>query len=128
MVDTLANALNAVKVAEQKGKQEIRVRPASKLVRDVLSAMQRDGYIGEFEFVDDGKSGEFLIKLLGKINNCGVINPHYAVKKKEWEKMEQKFLPGREIGTIIASTPKGVMSHKQAKQEGVGGRVIAFVF
>ncbi|MEW5955703.1 MAG: 30S ribosomal protein S8 [Candidatus Micrarchaeota archaeon] len=128
MVDTLANALNTIKVAELKGKQEVRVRPASKMVREVLSAMQRDGYIGEFELIDDGKSGEFSIKLLGKINNCGVVNPHYSVKKKEWEKLEQKFLPGREVGTIIASTPQGVMSHNQAKQAGVGGRVVAFVY
>jgi len=128
MVDTLANALNSIKVAELKGKQEVRVKPASKVVREILSTMQRYGYIGEFELIDDGKSGEFLIKLLGKINNCGVINPHYAVKKKEWEKYEQRFLPGRDIGMIIATTPKGVKSHAEAKEGGIGGKVMAFVY
>ncbi|HII39141.1 TPA: 30S ribosomal protein S8 [Candidatus Micrarchaeota archaeon] len=128
MVDTLANALNAIKMAELKGKQSVRVKPASRTVREVVSVLQKYGYVGEFELVDDGKSGELIISLLGKVNNCGVVNPRYFVKKNDWEKYEQRYLPGRDVGLIIATTSSGVKAHAEAKEAQIGGKIMAFVY
>jgi small subunit ribosomal protein S8 len=127
-MDVLANALNAVKVAEAKGKSEALIRPASKLVRETLLLLQQNGYVGEFEFIDDGKSGQFAVKLVGKINNCGAIKPRFAVKLADYEKYEQRFLPARDVGLLVVSTPKGLMTHVKAKEAKTGGRVIAFVY
>ena len=40
----------------------------------------KEGYIGEFEYVDDDKAGKFIVELEGNINKCGVIKPRHAVK------------------------------------------------
>lgn len=127
-MDVLANALNAIKVAEIKGRSETRIKPASKLVKEVLLLLQEGGYVNEFEFVDDGKSGEFVVKLVGKINNCGVIKPRFPVKAVDWERYEQRFLPAKGIGLLIATTPRGVLTHLKAKEQGTGGRLLCFVY
>ena len=44
------------------------------------------------------------------------------------EKWEKRFLPSRDLGTVILSTPKGVIDHRQAKELNVGGVVIAYVY
>jgi small subunit ribosomal protein S8 len=127
-VDPLANALNSIKVAELKGKPEATAKPASNLIKEVLLVMQRENFVQEFEFVDDGRGGWFRVKLLGRINDAGAIKPRFSVKSRDWEHWEARYLPARGIGLIIVSTPRGLMSHKQAKQEGVGGRLIAYVY
>ncbi|MEM2568018.1 MAG: 30S ribosomal protein S8, partial [Candidatus Bathyarchaeia archaeon] len=38
------------------------------------------------------------------------------------------FLPSREVGLLIISTPRGVLSHKEAKEKGIGGRLLAYVY
>ena len=127
-MDTLANALNSIKVAENGGRAEARIAPASKLVRETLSIIKAEGYVSEYEFIDDGKSGEFRVKLAGKINNCGAVKPRFYVRKDEWEKHEQRYLPGRSIGILVVTTSKGVMTHKKAKELEIGGKLLAFVY
>lgn len=127
-MDVLAMAMNSMKVAETKGKAEARIKPASKVIREVLSLLQKEGYVGEFEFVDDGKSGEFNVKLAGKINECGVVKPRFAVKKDGWEKYEQRFLPARDVGILVVSTPEGIMAHSAAKAKKIGGRLLCYVY
>ena len=57
LFDPLADAMSVIKNAENVGKPECTIHPASKLVGRTLKVMADRGYIGEFEFVDDGKSG-----------------------------------------------------------------------
>ena len=90
--------------------------------------MQKHGYIGEFEYIDDGRSGKFRVQLLGRINKCRAIKPRFPVKVREFEEWEKRFLPSRDIGILIVSTPQGVMSHREAKAKGIGGRLLAFVY
>ncbi len=127
-MDTLANAMNSLKVAENAGRPKAFVKPASKTIRQVLAMMQEEGYVGDFEFVDDGRGGQFIVELLGKINNCGAIKPQFAVKAESWEKYEQRYLPGKGLGTIIVTTSQGVMSHPKAKEKGIGGKLLAFIY
>ncbi len=126
--DPLANAMIAMKNAEMVGKREIIIKPASKLIGKVLKIMQEYGYIGEYEFIDDGRSGKFRVKLIGKINDCKAIKPRFKVKKTEYEKYEKRFLPARGFGILIVSTDRGVMTHYEAKRLGIGGRLIAYVW
>jgi small subunit ribosomal protein S8 len=125
--DPLADALSTIKNAERVGKKECVTR-ASKLIKAVLKVMQDHGYIGNLEFIDDGKSGKFKIELKGKIIDTNVIKPRFSVRLNEFEKFEKRFLPAREIGLLILSTPKGVMDHKKAKELKVGGKLLAFVY
>ena len=126
--DPLADALNTIRTHEIVGKDECQLKPASKIIRRVLSIFQKHNYIGGFEFVDDGKSGSFKVGLTGSINDCGVIKPRFAVRNADWNKWEQRFIPGKTFGFLIVSTPLGLMTNEDAKKEKIGGRLLAYVY
>jgi len=131
MLDTLANALAAIVNAEMRAKQEVVIMPASRLIANVLRVMQKEGYIGEFEYIDDGRWGKIRVRLLGRINKAGVIKPRYSVSYRDLLRMPEwlrKYLPSRDIGILILSTSQGVMSHKEAVKKGIGGVVLAYVY
>ena len=125
--DTLADVLSAIKNSERVGKKEC-ITPASNLVKEVLKVMQKEGFIDVFEFIDDSRSGKFRVQLKNRVNDCNVIKPRYSVKIDEFEKWEKRFLPARGFGILIISTTKGVMTHKKANKEQVGGKLLAYVF
>jgi len=127
-MDTLANGLTTIINNETRNKRECIISPASKLLGRVLRVMQLNGYIGEFEFIDDGRSGKFKIQLLGRINRCGAIRPRFPVKVDEIEQWETKFLPSRDVGLLVVSTPRGILSHRETKEKRIGGRLLAFVY
>jgi len=113
---------------ELRHKHEATLSPASKLLGKVLRVMQKNGYIGEFEFIDDGAAGKFKVQLLGRINQCAAVRPRYSVKAKELEEWLKRFLPSRNVGVVIISTPKGVISHAEAMEQRMGGRLVAYVY
>lgn len=127
MQDTLADVMSTIKNADRIGKGECVTR-ASKITRAVLDVLHDHNYIGSFEFIDDGKSGKFKIDLKGKIIDAKVIKPRFSVKVDKYEKWEKRFLPAREFGLLIVSTTKGVMDHNKAKEMGLGGKLLAFVY
>ena len=127
-MDTLTNGLITVINNEMRNKRECIISPASKLLGRVLRMMQLNGYIGEFEFIDDGRSGKFKVQLLGRINKCGAIKPRFPVKFDKFEEWEKKFLPSRDVGIMIVSTSQGVMAHREAEEKNLGGRLLAFVY
>jgi small subunit ribosomal protein S8 len=127
-MDTLANGLISLKNSEAVGKKECKVKPASKLFGELLKIMQGEGYVGDFEIVDDGKAGYYKIKLLGRINNCRVIKPRYPIQKTNFTRWEKRYLPAKDLGILILSTPKGVMSNKGARAANIGGRLLAYVY
>ncbi len=128
MMDVLANAMATIMNNEMRGHKECLIYPASKLVARVLRVMQKYGYIGEVEYIDDKRSGKFRVQLLGRINKCGVIKPRFPVKWRDIEKWEQKILPARDVGILIISTPQGVMSHREAREKRIGGVLLAYVY
>ena len=126
--DPLNDAMSVIRNAERVGRGECVVRPSSKLIGRVLKVMQEAGYIRQFEYVDDGRSGMFRVNLAGQINDCGVIRPRYSVRTGELEKYEARYLPAQDFGVLILTTTKGVLTHTQAKLGGVGGKLLAFVY
>ena len=127
-MDTLTNGLITVINNEMRNKRECIISPASKLLGRVLRIMQLNGYIGEFEFIDDGRSGKFKVQLLGRINKCGAIKPRFPVQFGKYEDWEKKFLPSRDVGIMVVSTSQGVMAHREAEEKNLGGRLLAFVY
>jgi len=127
-MDTVSNGLTTIVNNEMRNRRECLIAPASKLLGRVLRVMQLNGYIGEFEFIDDGRTGKFRVQLLGRINKCGAIRPRYPVKTNEIEKWEMAYLPSRNIGLLVISTSQGVISHREAEQKEVGGRLLAYIY
>ncbi|NYT11786.1 MAG: 30S ribosomal protein S8 [Methanomassiliicoccales archaeon] len=126
--DPLNDAMSIIKNAALVGKSNCLITPSSKLIGRVLKVMQESGYINAFEFIEDGRAGVFKVDMKGTINNCGVIKPRYSIKRTELDKWESRYLPAQDFGVLILTTTEGVVSHMKAKELGVGGKLLAFVY
>jgi small subunit ribosomal protein S8 len=126
--DPLSNALSGLDNAESVGHLSHTVAPASNTIGSVLEVLYDRGYVDGFEYVEDGKAGRFEVELKGAINECGAVNPRYSVGADGFEKWEKRYLPARDYGALIVTTSHGVMSHYEAREQGVGGQVIAYVY
>lgn len=128
MNDTLAVAMSNLLNAETIGRSEFLIKPISKVTRQVLDIMNRNGYIGSYEAINDNKGGIIKVQLLGAVNKCGVIKPRYSVQNHEYEHFEKRYLPAKDFGIIIVSTNQGIMTHIEAKEKKLGGRLLAYVY
>ncbi len=126
--DPLADAISRIMNAESKGKSQVIIQPISSLILRVLDILREHQYVGEYEIVEDSKGNYAILKLIHAINKIGVIKPRFPVKVTEFEKYEKRFLPAKDFGIIIVSTDKGLMTHKEAKEKGVGGKLIAYCY
>lgn len=126
--DPLANALSNIWNAEKVGKNECLTKPSSKIIKTILGILKNHGYVGDFEEIIDNRGNALKINLLGRINKCGVIKPRYPVKYKNLEKFEKRYLIGKDIGIIIISTSKGIITHYEAKQKKFCGRLLAYCY
>lgn len=127
-INPLSNALSNLYNNEERRKRESVIWPASKLIGRVLRVIQKHGYIGEFEYIDDSRSGKFKVQLLGRINKCGSVRPHFSVRIDDLEKWEKRYLPSQDVGILIITTSKGVVSNREAKELKVGGRLLAYIY
>lgn len=126
--NVLSDALRSISNAERCGKREIIIRPSSKIVLKFLILMQKYGYIEEFLKIDDHRSGKILIKLLGRINKCRAISPHYDIKFKEFEQWISNILPSRQFGIIVLTSSSGIIDHKEAIKKRLGGKILGFFY
>ncbi|KAL2899090.1 40S ribosomal protein S15a-1 [Bienertia sinuspersici] len=124
----LNDALKTMYNAEKRGKRQVLIRPSSKVIIKFLIVMQKHGYIGEFEYVDDHRSGKIVIELNGRLNKCGVISPRFDVGVKEIESWTARLLPSRQFGYIVLTTSAGIMDHEEARRKNVGGKVLGFFY
>lgn len=127
-LDTLNDAIAAIKNGERSGKDTVELNPASKVILEVLKVFQEEGYIDEFEVEKNRKGGSINVHLKQMINECGVIKPRFPVKHDEFTDWEKQYLPSRDFGALVVSTSSGIVSHKTAIKEGLGGRLIAYVY
>ena len=126
--DPINDALVKIFNAEQGGRYQVEVQPASKLLGSILEIMQKSGYIGKFDINENGRGGSYSVELRGTINRCGVVKPRYSVKRQDFEMWESRFLPAQDFGLLILTTNQGVMNHYEAKDSRIGGRLLAYVY
>lgn len=126
-LDNLTDALNTIKTHEMVGQRVCSV-PASRLIGEILSVLKSNGYINDYKLVEDGRGGYFNVALAGRINNCGVIKPRFPVRRADWAKTEQQYIPGIGIGLLIVSTPEGIMTNSEAEKRRIGGRLLVYIY
>ncbi len=126
--DPLAMALSNILNAEKVGKLGCTVYPTSKLILVVLEIMKKNNYIVDYRVEKDNKGNTTYVTLSRSINKCCAIKPRYPLKLRDYERFEKRFLPAKNIGIIIVYTNKGIMPHVEAKERGLGGKLLAYCY
>ena len=129
MTDPIADMLTRIRNANQ-AKHESVTMPASRLKLEILAVLKNEGYISEYEKIEDGKQA--VIKVTLKYNNKDrvikglkkISKPGLRVYAKSSEL--PKVLNG--LGVAIISTSNGIMTDREARSKKLGGEVIAFVW
>lgn len=130
--DLVSDALIRIKNGYLAYKPEI-VLPYSKLITAILAVMENEGYISKFKEVSYDKNPnlkqikatlKYISRKPALTDVKRISKPGLRIYKSNREL--PRVLSG--IGIAIISTPKGVMSEKQARKEGVGGEVLAYIW
>lgn len=130
MTDPIADMLTRIRNAILAKHEEVRI-PASKIKLGVASILKDEGFIREFQFIEDNKQGILKIQLKYAPGEKSVIHGIQRVSKpglRVYMKMEEipRVLDG--LGVAILSTSKGIMTDKACRELGVGGEVLCQVW
>jgi len=128
MNNPLAAVLSRIQNAERIGKREFTTHANSKVIKQVLSIMQSEGFIAGFEESADKKGNLLVVKLNGNLNKAGVVTPNFTVTRGNFEMFEKRYLPAKDFGVLIITTNKGIMTHKRAKEQHLGGKLLAYAY
>ena len=123
--DIIADALNMIRNAKKAKKEIVEVKRISKLLIEVLKIMKQEGAVKKYKIDSEDKS---LTVTLGEVNDCKSIKPRFTCSADQIEKYRRRYLPARDVGTLIISTNKGLMTNKEAQEEGIGGCLIAYFY
>ncbi|MBR9675778.1 30S ribosomal protein S8 [Candidatus Woesearchaeota archaeon] len=126
--DPVANVLSHIQNYEKIGRKEIVLNHSSKVIKELLRVLNENSYIGSSEVIESNRGEKLRLNLLNHINKCGVIKPRFSVKKDEYDKFEKRFLPAKGFGILILSTSQGIMTNDEAKDKGIGGRLLAYCY
>lgn len=126
--DPLANMMSLILNNGLIGRSECLIKPVSKVIKEILAVMKENGYIADLKEVEDSRGNYIKLSLTGSINKCGVIKPRYSVKSNNYENFERRYLPAKDIGILIVSTPAGIMTHYNAKSKKTGGKLLAYIY
>ena len=130
MTDPIADMLTRIRNANIVGHETVEI-PASKMKKSIAEILLNEGFIQNFEVVEDNKQGMIKVEMKYGANKEKVINGIKKISKpglKVYAKANDipKVLGG--LGTAIISTNQGVITDKEARKLGVGGEVLAFIW
>ena len=130
MTDPIADMLTRIRNANNAKHKSVEI-PSSKIKKDVASILLDEGFISGFNVTEDDKQGIITLDLKYGPNDERVISGIKRISKpglRVYVKAQElpKVLGG--LGIAIISTSKGVVTDKVARQEGVGGEVICYVW
>lgn len=123
--DIVADALNMIKNAVGARRSTVKIWRISNLLIEILKIMKQEGAIKKYKIDTKTKSMEITI---GDVQDCRSIKPRFTVQKDQIEKYRRRYLPARDIGTMIISTNKGLITHEEAFEEKIGGCLIAYFY
>jgi small subunit ribosomal protein S8 len=127
--DPIADMLTRIRNANRVGRRMVLI-PKSKICSGIAQVLQEEGYIEEFDVIDDGRQGSLRVKLKYSLSGEKVIHELDRQSKpgrRIYRKVDDlpKVLNG--MGIAVVSTSKGVMSDRRAREQGVGGELLCTV-
>lgn len=121
--DIISDGLNRIMNAKVAGQTNVTLKHYSKFLQNILAIGKLKGYISEYSVTSKGLFVEFK-----DLNKCKAVKPRYIVKVKDIDKYVRRYLPSRNLGVVIVSTSKGLMTHQTAVDKGIGGSIVAYFY
>ncbi|RCW63558.1 30S ribosomal protein S8 [Saliterribacillus persicus] len=130
MTDPIADMLTRIRNANMVRHEKLEL-PASNVKKEIADILKREGFIRDYEYVQDDKQGILRIFLKYGVNEERVITGLKRISKpglRVYAKAEElpKVLNG--LGIAVVSTSKGVLSDKEARAQAIGGEVLAYIW
>ncbi|ADL42162.1 ribosomal protein S8 [Caldicellulosiruptor acetigenus I77R1B] len=130
VIDPIADMLTRIRNANN-ARHEVVDIPASKMKKAIAQILLEEGFIKDYEIIDDGKNGIIRIRL-----KYGPNKERAITGLKRISKPGRRVYAGKDelprvlggLGIAIISTSKGIMTDKKARKEGVGGEVLCYVW
>lgn len=130
MTDPIADMLTRIRNANQMKHKTVEM-PASKLKMEILNVLKQEGYIVDFERIDDSVQGTLKVQLKYLQNDERVVRGLKKISKpglRVYAKTDDLPQVLNGLGIAIISTSKGIMTDKDARKNKIGGEVIAYVW
>ncbi|MBP9483177.1 MAG: 30S ribosomal protein S8 [Negativicutes bacterium] len=130
ITDPIADMLTRIRNANSVHHDKVEI-PASRMKKAIAQLLKQEGFVKDFDVVEDNKQGTLRISLKYGPNREKVITGLKRISKpglRVYVKSEQlpKVLGG--LGIALVSTSAGIMSDKEARKAGLGGEVLAYVW
>lgn len=130
ITDAIADMLTRVRNAGAAKHESVDI-PASNIKKDIARILLDEGYVKNYELIEDGKQGLIRIVLKYTGNKQNVISGIKRISKpglRVYANKDElpKVLGG--LGVAVISTSRGIMTDKKARAEGIGGEVLAFIW
>lgn len=127
--DPIADMLTRIRNANRVGRKLVLINK-SKICTGIAQVLKDEGYIEQYDVIDDGKQGQLRVKLKYSMSGDKVIHEIERLSKpgrRVYNKVEElpKVLNG--MGIAVVSTSKGVMSDRRAREQNVGGELLCTV-
>lgn len=130
VTDPIADMLTRIRNALVAKKQTVDI-PASNEKKEIAKILQNEGFIEKADFIDDNVQGTIKVTLKYGPKKEKVISGLKRISKpglRVYARVEDlpKVLGG--LGIAVISTPKGIMTDKLARQNNLGGEVLAYIW
>ena len=127
--DPIADMLTRIRNGLRVGKEHVNIK-ASKVCEGVAKVLKQEGYISDFDRIDDGKQGIIRVFLKYSFEGHPVISEIQRVSKpgkRVYCSVDDMPNVLNGMGIVVVSTSKGVMSDRNCRTEKVGGELICTV-
>ena len=130
ITDPIADLLTRIRNANTVGHKTVDV-PASNMKKSIAGILKEEGYITDFEVIDDNKQGVIRITMKYGPNKERVISGLKRVSKpglRFYASVDELPRVLKGLGIAIVSTSKGIMTDKEARKQHIGGEVLAYIW
>ena len=120
--DIVADGLNQIMNAKKARKTNVVINKQSKLLKSILNLAKENGLI-DYQI----QESKLVVEIKG-LNYIMAIKPRYTVPVKKIDYYVRRYLPAKNFGFVVVSTNQGLMDHKKAEEENLGGCLIAYMY
>jgi small subunit ribosomal protein S8 len=129
LTDPIADMITRIRNAVDAGHRHVEI-PASNMAKEITRVLLEEGYIGNFEFIEEGPQGtvKITLKYIKDESPIHEIKRISKPSRRIYVGKEDIPLVKRGFGISILSTSKGIASDAMARSEGVGGEILLQVW